>query len=40
MFFLDHVDWGVAAVNISVLVALTALGVHWSVKGLTKRLVS
>ena len=40
MLFLDHVDWGWAAVNAAVLVALTLLGLRWSVAGLTKRLVS
>ena len=39
MFFLDQVDWGWAAVNAGVLLALTVLGVRWSVTGLTKRLV-
>ena len=40
MFILDNVDWGWAAVNVAVLVALTLLGLRWSVTGLTKRLVS
>ncbi len=40
MLFLDHVDWGWAAVNAAVLLAITVLGVRWSVAGLTKRLVS
>ena len=40
MFFLDNVDWGWAAVNAGVLLALTVLGVRWSIAGLTKRLVS
>jgi lipooligosaccharide transport system permease protein len=40
MFILDHVDWGWAAANVAVLVALTLLGLSWSVTGLTKRLVS
>jgi lipooligosaccharide transport system permease protein len=40
MFILDNVDWGWAVVNVVVLLALTALGLRWSVTGLTKRLVS
>ena len=40
MFFLDQVDWGWAVVNVCVLVALTVLGLRWSITGLTKRLVS
>ena len=40
MFILDNVDWGWAAVNVAVLLALTGLGLRWSVTGLTKRLVS
>ncbi len=40
MFFLDNVDWGLAAVNAGVLLVLTLLGLRWSIKGLTKRLVS
>jgi lipooligosaccharide transport system permease protein len=40
MFFLDHVDWGWAAVNAGVLVALTLLGLRLSIAGLTKRMVS
>jgi lipooligosaccharide transport system permease protein len=40
MFFLDHVDWGWAAVNASVLLLLTVLGLRWSILGLTRRLVS
>jgi lipooligosaccharide transport system permease protein len=40
MFFLDNVDWGWAAVNATVLLVLTLLGVRWSITGLTKRLVS
>ncbi len=40
MFILDNVDWGWAAVNVAVLLALTLLGLRWSVNGLTKRLVS
>ncbi len=40
MFILDNVDWGWAAVNVAVLLALTLLGLRWSVSGLTKRLVS
>lgn len=40
MFFLDQVDWGWAAINVAVLVALTVLGVRWSIQGLGKRMVS
>jgi lipooligosaccharide transport system permease protein len=40
MFILDNVDWGWAVVNVAVLLALTGLGLRWSVTGLTKRLVS
>ena len=40
MFFLDNVDWGLAAVNAGVLLVLTLLGLRWSIAGLTKRLVS
>ena len=40
MFFLDNVDWGLAAVNAGVLLVLTVLGLRWSIAGLTKRLVS
>jgi lipooligosaccharide transport system permease protein len=40
MFCLDHVDWSVAAINVLVLLALTAAGWKLSVAGLTKRLVS
>ena len=40
MFCLDTVDWSTAALNVGVLVALTALGWWWSVTGLTKRMVS
>ena len=40
MLFLDQVDWGWAAVNLSVLLALTLLGVRWSIQGLTRRMVS
>ena len=39
MFCLDQVDWWVAAVNVAVLLAMTAFGWWWSVTGLTKRLV-
>jgi lipooligosaccharide transport system permease protein len=39
MFCLDQVDWWVAAVNVAVLVAMTAFGWWWSVTGLTRRLV-
>jgi len=39
MFFLDEVHWGVAAINATVLVALTVLGVRWSITGLDRRLV-
>jgi lipooligosaccharide transport system permease protein len=40
MLFLDNVDWGWAAINAAVLLALTLLGLRWSMIGLTKRLVS
>jgi lipooligosaccharide transport system permease protein len=40
MLVLDHVDWGWAAANVAVLVALTLLGLRLSVTGLTKRMVS
>ncbi len=40
MFCLDNVDWAVAAVNVAVLLALTAVGWALSISGLTKRLVS
>jgi lipooligosaccharide transport system permease protein len=40
MLFLDNVDWGWAAINAAVLLALTLLGLRWSIIGLTKRLVS
>lgn len=39
MFCLGVIDWGWAAVNVTVLVLLTAFGVWWSITGLTKRLV-
>ena len=39
MFTLDHVTWWLAAVNVAVLVTLTALGWRWAVTGLEKRLV-
>jgi lipooligosaccharide transport system permease protein len=39
MFCLDTVDWPVAAINVTVLVAMTVFGWWWSVTGLTKRLV-
>lgn len=40
MFSLDTVDWPLAAVNVLVLVALTAVGWRLSVTGLAKRLES
>jgi lipooligosaccharide transport system permease protein len=40
MFCLDTVDWGWAAVNVTVLVALTLVGLRWSFTGLQKRMVS
>jgi lipooligosaccharide transport system permease protein len=40
MFTLDHVTWWLAAVNVTVLVVLTAVGWVWAVSGLEKRLVS
>ncbi len=39
MFCLDTVDWPVAAINATVLLAMTAFGWWWSVTGLTKRLM-
>ena len=39
MFCLDTVDWPVAAINVAVLLAMTAFGWWWSVTGLTKRLM-
>ena len=39
MLILDHVDWGWAAVNVTVLLALTVLGLRLSVTGLQKRMV-
>jgi lipooligosaccharide transport system permease protein len=39
MLVLDHVEWGWAAVNLAVLVGLTALGLWLSVTGLQKRMV-
>lgn len=39
MFCLDTVDWSVAAVNLAVLLAMTAFGWWWSVTGLAKRMV-
>ena len=39
MFCLDNVDWPVAAINVTVLLAMTAFGWWWSVTGLTKRLM-
>jgi lipooligosaccharide transport system permease protein len=39
MFCLDTVDWSTAAINVAVLVAMTAFGWWWSITGLTKRLV-
>jgi lipooligosaccharide transport system permease protein len=39
MLILDHVDWAWAAVNATVLVALTALGLRLSITGLQKRMV-
>ena len=38
MFCVDVIDWQVAAINVVVLLALTAFGWWWSVTGLTKRL--
>ena len=40
MFCLGQVDWGLAAVNVTVLAVLTVLGYVWAVTGLTKRLVT
>jgi hypothetical protein len=40
MLVLDLVDWRWAVANAAVLVALTLVGLRWSVTGLTKRLVS
>ena len=39
MFCLDTVDWPLAAINVTVLLAMTAFGWWWSVTGLTKRLM-
>ncbi len=39
MLSLDTVDWSTAAINVAVLLAMTAFGWWWSVTGLTKRLV-
>jgi len=39
MFCVDNVDWPLAAVNVTVLLAITVAGWFWSVSGLTKRLV-
>ena len=39
MLILDHVDWSWAAVNVAVLVGLTALGLRLSITGLQKRMV-
>jgi lipooligosaccharide transport system permease protein len=39
MFSVDAIDWGLALVNVLVLVALLVVGWFWSVSGLTKRLV-
>ena len=39
MFCLDTVDWPVAAINVTVLLAMTAFGWWWSVTGLTQRLM-
>ncbi|PKH41305.1 lipooligosaccharide transport system permease protein [Nocardioides alpinus] len=38
MFCLDTVDWRLAAVNVGVLVVLSAVGWRWAVTGLDKRL--
>jgi lipooligosaccharide transport system permease protein len=38
MLCIDVVDWQVAAVNVAVLLVLTAFGWWWSVTGLTKRM--
>jgi lipooligosaccharide transport system permease protein len=40
MFAIDHIDWSVAAINVAVLVAITAFGWWWSVTGITKRLIT
>ncbi len=39
MFCVDVIDWSTAAINVAVLLAITAFGWWWSVTGLTKRLV-
>lgn len=39
MFCLEHVDWPVAALNVTVLVVLCVVGWRWSVSGITRRLV-
>jgi lipooligosaccharide transport system permease protein len=40
MFALDNVTWWVAGVDVGVLAVLAALGWHWSVTGLTKRMIA
>ncbi len=40
MFVLDTVNWPMAALHTSYLLALIALGGWWSVRGLTRRLIS
>ena len=39
MFCLDTIDWSTAAINVAVLLAMTAFGWWWSVTGLTRRLI-
>lgn len=39
MFALDNVTWWVAAINVTVLAVLAALGWVWSVSGLQKRMI-
>lgn len=40
MLALDHITWWVAGVNVAVLLALAALGLRWSITGLTRRLIA
>ena len=40
MFCVDAVDWGLALVNVAVLVALVVIGWFWTVSGLTRRLIT
>lgn len=40
MFCVGAVDWSTAALNVTVLAVLTALGTRWAVTGLTRRVVT